>query len=131
MPNVSAPCTSPLQPRRESHLFIEPGPLGLRLIESKPAGFVRLQAVNPGSPAVGNVKLRPGEMRLAALREGNGPLVELSGMSYSEVLARLKAAGRPLLVEFEDTPPLEHLASGRPASPPGWPSDPGGRRLSC
>jgi hypothetical protein len=59
---------------------------------------VKLKLVKPSCPHINNRSLLPG-LRLVALQEGTATK-QVTALAYGEVVALLKAAGRPLTLTF-------------------------------
>jgi hypothetical protein len=107
---------------RAELLFAAPGPLGLKLEPATGdprAHGVRLKAITPTSPhaslttgvlqralvvqSAQSREVTPG-MVLAGIRDhstGGGPLAPLNSVTYTEAIATLKAASRPLTIYFD------------------------------
>jgi hypothetical protein len=63
---------------------------------------VKLKLVQPTCPHASNPSLMPG-LRLISLQDfrGGGATKQVTELAYGEVVAMLKAAGRPLTLTFK------------------------------
>jgi succinyl-CoA synthetase alpha subunit len=75
-------------------IFTEPGALGLKFTPNKLTGGVEVLQVNPGTQAERHTQLHPG-LVLQTIGE-----VSAAGKPYDQVIATIKAGGRPLSMTF-------------------------------